>query len=355
MIRTIAQFFIKSKGGKKPLPKTRKIVALAIQALFPELYPNVNVLLPSNSNYGAFGKALTNAVTSYKKYKKRVANEVVAEIPMEIEEDQETNESLEENNNDENGNAHIRYLKTVTGSKNELSRIKIALRETQNIRQESYKTGKTEFIFDLYFTNPYFIKYDCNLLYPESQNLEADEINNLRAFCLKEQVKKVKKFKIKEEIDLFEAIIHLCGKTKGGKSKASEMLYHTCNENIGLEALKQLATTRSQPFIIIRESSPIQYLVAFDSKILALNPRKYQTFGKAFNVLFKMFYLFNIKFPEELKKFYTFFAIGIYKVPAEIGRSYVLLDLLHCYSKFLQTFNEDDTSENGEDESTQSD
>lgn len=72
MIRTIAQFFIKSMNGKKLTPKTRKIIA---QALFPEVFLNRNVLLPANSKYGSFKKALTNAVTSYKKFTQRLENE----------------------------------------------------------------------------------------------------------------------------------------------------------------------------------------------------------------------------------------------------------------------------------------
>lgn len=55
--------------------------------------------------------------------------------------------------NDENDNQNICYLQTVILSKSELRKTKMALQEAQTKRHESFKTRKTEYIFDLYFTN----------------------------------------------------------------------------------------------------------------------------------------------------------------------------------------------------------
>lgn len=358
LIRTIAQFMVKSKNGVKPSPSSRRQIALAVQSLFVSVFPNIDVLLSTNSNYGILGKALTNAVASFKKQSgggPAPSDPDVAMVPdVGMEEDAEINMSLQvtiEEQNDDDFDENIEYLRNVVVTKNEVKKIGEVLTKTQKQRHESIKKGNPEFIFDIYFVNPYFIKFDYNLLFPELPHLDESTINNVRAFCLKEMEKIDKRFHIGNDLDLFKSLINLCGKTSGGTANANKMLYETCNENTGIEGLKDIAGTRNQPFIIIRESEPNQYLIGFDSKILALDTRRYESFGKAFNILFKMFYVFHLKFPEELKKLYTFFARAIYKVPASIGRSYILQELLHSYEQFVMDEAEDETST--DDESTQ--
>lgn len=365
LIRTISQYLVSQNKGHKPSPKIRRLVANCIQSLFPRVFPNIEVLLASNSNYGKFGKALSNAVTGYEKSmiscEPESENEESSETENENEKESEsdTDEMEIEDENDElpteSGvsidDETMKYLQTVKVSSSEIKKIEDSLSKTFDQRREWLMKGDNRFMFNIFFEDWRFVKFDFDHLFPNAQTLQ-NKLEILTSFVQNQTSTTNIMTKTSNLISsLYESIIYLLGKTAGGCDAAHEKLFKIMNGNTSTLELENLFRSQENPIIIIRQTDPPQFLVSLDGRIMGNNDNSFMNFHGAFDCLFKTFYVFHLKFPIELKKFFSFFACAIYEISSDVGRSHLLLDFIDkfkTYEEELDTNNDFEMNESYE-------
>lgn len=391
IVRNVAKKMVKWNQGNHPTPRQKRRAANAIRGCFPLVYPEVDVLIGRNSRTGKLGFAFNNAVIAYeKKRESSSSSDDDQDEAMEVdvneggEDDEDDNEDDDEGDDesddegDEEGdeedddedidqensnqavpivnvreNPGITFLRSAVVTPSSRVVIQRYLNETRTLRQDAMLKGNTDLVFDIFAQEPRFVLYEFEQEHFEiTDNLSA----NLSKFVrfIEDLSKSTKRNLQLVEVDTtetkpFQHLIVLLGRpAAGGAAEASSSLVTKIHGQASAIQVDNLCNDKNFPFIIIKESNPLQYFINMDGAAIPLHPGHFGTFASSFDLLFKWFFVFNLEFPKQLKKFYDFFSAAIFKLPTNLSYSPTTMEIVRRFEKFES----DDSEEGSEEEST---
>lgn len=348
MIRTIAQFMVNRKNGKVPVPNVKRKVADALNAVFPLVFgPIMATLLPKNTSRGILGTAFKNAKVAYERQLTLLDDDESAVGMDEGEnadeaDDGETEgmddgesvagmEGVEEDDTDQ-WTLELTFLKEVVVCSSTRREVKERLSQTILYRRRQIMRGNTNLIFNLYRQDASFVLFDFDLLWPQKANLLSEKQDKLIQFVGSlERTDSYDKFVyVNDDVTLFQKIIVSLGKTPTGVANAANCLVKNLPESTTPTALLEVCAQFAFPIILKRG---VQYLIYIDGEVFNLPPAKFTNFFQALDLLLKVFFVFHIKYPPMLKKFYEFLASGIYEFQIT-SESYMLANMLTIWNNF---------------------
>lgn len=320
VIRNVAKYMVKALKGKHPSPNQKRRTANAIKRLFPLVYPDIEVLIGSNSRSGKLGFAFNNMVNEYERKnhdsssdEESVDMDEASVEPQETEETDETDvdEEVEVDeqamDEQEEENEAITFLRSAVLTASSRPVIIRYFDETRELRHAEAMEGSSKYFFDLYKQDPRFIASEFDAQYPEKGDKLGDELEKFSRFTedLGRQTKR--NFKLvtitNEETKPFQKLIVLLGRpAAGGAGEASTSLVKTIHGQATVNEICEICHQQNFPFVIIRESRPPQYVINMDGLPIFLNPNHFSTFATAFDLLFKLFFVFHLDYPQALEQ-----------------------------------------------------
>lgn len=369
VILSVVKYMVDKLDGKHPSVRVKHKTAEAIKSTFPKVYRNIEVLLPQNSRNGKLGNAFSNCVKRFVKKFENIQNEDFddsdsevmevgeedqeeeEEAEAEAEEDGEDEEEDEEEEEEDEEEEGIVYLRHVVPSRENRPIIERYLKETLQQRRDQIMEGSEKYFFDLYWIDPRFILTDFGGLWPELEE-KFDEVQQQK-FCRFISHLKIEMDKnidasvmINSETEPYQTLVFLLGRVIGGVAKAATDFVKSIHSQASPTDIEELCGVCSEPFIIVKQTSPTQYIINVDGKPMYLPPQHFATFHQAFDLLVKVYFLFHIEYPENLKKLYSFFAASIYKLRTINKNISTLFEISEKFKKFEEeTDSSDDDSE----------
>lgn len=375
LILAMVKYVVGTYDGQHPPVKTKRKLAEAIKATFPRVYPEIDVLLPNNSRNGKLGTAFNNAV----KRLEVAAYDAMDDSEMDVssdgsERENQGNEDDEEMSEDENedqeeiGQAQaetrqdgegIMYLRTVVPTRANKPVIIRYLNETVEYRRNKILDGSTSYFLDLYWFDASYILCDFDALWPElSGKFDGEVLDKFQRFIitLKHQMKKKMDVTliINDETSPFQTLVILLGRVIGGAAKAAKSFVREIHAQASPDQVADTCRVSTEPFIVIKTSNPPQYIINLDGKPIYLDTDNFRTFHQAFDLLIKVYFVFNIAYPKNLKKFYTFFSASIYGLTNVPKDSPTLLEISEKFNGF-ENSDATETEDENNDENSESD
>lgn len=361
-LRVISQSMVNALNGEQPKPSTKRKVAVALIGTFPNVWLDIKILMPKNTTEGKLGNAFRSAAKSYEN-QKPVLNESMESVD-EVEvavgiEDEADGEEREEEETEAAGsqnvvrtyNKDIRYLKSCVVSSQTIPKIKELLVKTSELRRGYILDGAMDLLLNCFKTNPELVLYDFSNNWPEEAGGLLDDKEKIFRFVeyTERQYGKECQNPVinNEEVAYFQRLILLLGRTKGGAKNAINDLVRLIGET---DNINLICSGQQQPMILIRNGNVLQYIISLDGSPMYLDTTNFSNFTSALDLLIKIFWLFNIKFPESLKKFYEFFSCAVYDITTTPEKTSTLLDLVTRFNRFESEEESDDACDGESDE-----
>lgn len=93
-----------------------------------------------------------------------------------------------------------------------------------------------------------------------------------------------------------------------------------------VEQKRSKSSTQIQPYLIVLEGEQLYYYVVVDSNII--NRENLSDFVAAMDLLFKIYFVYNLEYPPVLKNFFEFVEKYVYRIPGCLVTS-VVVDSLY--------------------------
>lgn len=363
VLRIVAKYMIKTGNGDSPSVKNRRRAAAALKGVFPLVWPDETVLVGKNCRDGSLSYAFKNHMEAYNKKKEQnmdfsdesemdESEMVVEEDPEEDTSDDETDGTSSESANEEvsreeetgvigeeEESEDIRYLRHVIVNSSTLPTVKAHLDRTRKHRLDVMMDQPLKYMFDIFRTNPELLIHEFNSTWPEHSYKFLDQSAKFVRFVQQKGLEAKKNFDnievISSETEPFEILVVLLGRVLGGASKAVRDFVRKVHAQATQNEIKDVCSEKEHPFIIIRASTPPQYIISVDGKGIFLSPIYFPDCRTTFDLLYKVYWLFNIEYPKNLKKFYAFFERSIYDMKSSNNEtSPIMLDLIGKYKTF---------------------
>lgn len=335
----------------------RRRVAQAIMDAFPQIYSSTSVLMGANAHDGLLSNAFKY---SKKKYLEHHIPQQQQQQHSETEMDATINELLElsiiadtdgDGNHVQQGEMDSEYFHILTNATaaNDSAVIN-ALKCTFAVRRESILKSERNFIFNVFFEHPMYLNVDFKLLceakeaddqkFLQKKNSIFSSINNI--FTSQFHTRKQFINQIHPDLQPYAKIITFLYNTtdKVIHSKLAQFT-KTVSENLSIADLHRLQDNHSQPLIIIRESDPKEYLISFDGKFVPLM----NGFDDAFDMLLKIFLLFNIEYPKEVTKMFVALEALTFKIDRVSKKTSKVLDLIGKVNVALERESDHDSND----------
>lgn len=370
VIRTVAQYMVNKLDGNIPSRNVKINTANSLKAVFPRVFEKImDILLPGNTGRGKLGTAFKNAKVAFEKQNfvnddsddeeledGESGNEEMNEAePMEesdIESDEEDEseeasgeEMMDQPNDSIEWTPDLIFLRDVVVSSRNIREIKQSLMATSQYRRNEIMNGNTQLFFNLYRQDARFVLYDFELYWPEKSRALLDNKDKLNQFVNDLEKKSQKAIRdkfdvINSEITTFQMLIILLGKTVGGAKNAANCVVRSIPESATPTTLLELCQNITFPMIFKRGD---QFIINIDGQPINLPPAKFSNFFCAFDLLFKIYYVFHLQYPPMLTKFYQFFATGIYGLVPLRGESYLLREIHGKWINYQSNESEEDS------------
>ncbi|XP_055377160.1 uncharacterized protein LOC129609252 [Condylostylus longicornis] len=227
------------------------------------------------------------------------------------------------------------------------------LKETASARKEFLKDAKdVSNLFPFYLKDAKIILLDFEILYPEiKESLENNWKKVSKQVMLVLQHKGLEDHNISEWHESIQEFIALlkCFPPPAGKTIKSRSNFCTCVAKFirfydSNEDIQKIIPENKQPVIIVTGTSKkdiTKYFISVDKKLLSI-PNGFD-FIKVFDIYFKMFYVFNIEYDNDLRIFMLFFQKYIYNFP-KVKETPRLIEIWNM----LQNFTNENCGENFE-------
>lgn len=352
LLRTLSSFFISKNDGKMPTLEVKRRLAAAIVDTYPSLYTDATALVGQNARNGYLSNAFKYQI-------KRVKLNAPPTNQAEIEE--EENIDLEQNveevadpdtDTEEDYEEALHLLQNVSDPNSDI--IEQALVDTFDIRRKSMLKGESLYIFEMFFTYPYYIEYDFGLL------LEKCGVDDANRFIARKEVlcagintifssnflqKKNFVNELNHETQPYAKIIALLyNSTKQGMKAKLSSLVKSIHENQSVADTYRLSSDTQHPFIIERESDPREYMISVDHRVIPLSTG--DTLDNAIEFIYKIFQLWHLEYPVELQKFFVFYDAITFKINKKAKKTGKVMDLIGQLSTFMEEGNSDNEYDN---------
>lgn len=362
LIRTVAQYTVNALKGQQPSVRQKRSFAKAIQALFPNIFSNVLVLVARNSRGGKLSMAFKSAATRYEKlhdFGDDPISDISIDSNMDINftdngvEDIESNQITETDsdqslNEPENEPDEIQFLRSAVVNHSTIRTIKNNLVKTVEYRRLRILEGDQSMIFDIYKQDPSLILFEFVNFFPESDSNIIDKVDVFSGFVnnyISESKKNINGLTyLNDDAMVFQKFMFCIGRIKRGAKNAVEAFTQSVDEHASPEEVVNVCQKYTHPFIIARTSSPPQYIISLDSQPIPLSAEF--NFVATFDLLLKLYYVFHIEFSDNLSKFFSFFADVYYNLTEINVMHSTLLDVKEKYLAYEQEL--EDNEENSE-------
>lgn len=354
LLRTLSSFFISKNDGKMPTLEVKRRLAAAIVDTYPSLYADATALVGQNARKGYLSNAFKYQIKRAK-LNAPPTNQEEQEENIEMEENVENVEEVSgdpETDTEEDNEEALHILQNVSEATSDI--IEQALVDTFDLRRKSMLKGESVYIFEMFFSYPYYIEYDFGLL------LEKCGAGDGNRFIARKEIlcagintifssnflqKKNFVNELNHETQPYAKIIALLyNSTKQGMKAKLSSLVKTIHENQSVADTYRLSYGIQHPFIISRESDPPEFMIAIDNKIIPLNSG--DTLDHAIEFLYKLFQIWNLEYPVDLKKFFAFYDAMTFKMNNKEKKTGKVLDLIAQLSTFMEEGNSDNEHDN---------
>lgn len=300
------------------------LVAQAMCNAFPLEFANTSALIAQNGRQGI----LYEAARYFKDVKRRSSGDLPIAKKKKLSQD----EAQPELSDDPNMEEKIKRLQGLCH--NEQVQILNLLRSTFDYRQKllnnSEKKYQNELIFNFFIVQPAYLNEEFNLHFPTKQSKLYQEWPKLEVVVdavAREYSKNLpgKKIIVPHDERPFLSLLQLIGTKQQGRRKNNEVRENFCtswsrliechNVNTPPETIKTNTLNR-QPFLVAlistNRTEVTQYMIILQPKVIALDPDV--KFSAAFDILFKIYKVFNLEVPHSLQNFFNFFEEFIFEI-----------------------------------------
>lgn len=118
-----------------------------------------------------------------------------------------------------------------------------------------------------------------------------------------------------EDVRNFMLLLYLTKKRNMSFASTVTAFIKKVDVNDTLEELVSRANTYTQPFICVLTSGDInQYIIIVNNKPITLSNRHFGSFIEVFDIYFKIFFVWNLKYDKSLYYFLQFFEVITYNI-----------------------------------------
>lgn len=296
------------------------ILASAIMFLFPKEYPSINLLIPVRGRNSPLYNAVLNRVRLERQKQKEVGGKKNG--------DNDKSDSEESENEENSIEEHINYLESAHSK--EIESIKKSLIATWSFRQEILGNPERDInalIYNFFIADVNFISFEFNLYIKNKYGVQlindGFEIVKMDILFKVDPKMQNNMYEVADAIKPFYGLIKLLGhgtsRKKMNHPNIADTFEGACGRLIQFICINAPNSetdkiTNTQPYLLGKFETNLlavkQYCIVYESRIIPLDPKF--TFIQCFDMLFKVFHIFDIHYPSSLEKFYLFFEEFIY-------------------------------------------
>lgn len=285
------------------------MVASATMCLFPKEFPSIRMLVPDTGRNSGLWNAANNKVRLEHKKEKEVGQLPSEQVDERAEDDEEM--TMEE---------HLSYLKHAHVSQKEaiFRSLKCSFAHRRHLLLDP-ENDILELIFSFFLCDDSYITYEYTLLLKYKEIALVDPIVNFNRYIKLEILQEIQpslkniQWSVPEEIKPYLGLIKVLGVGARARGRVTDKYATACDTLFELhpantpneEILEGTENTR--PFIVgkfVGEKENVnQYFIVFFSYVI---PMKKSSFVETLDVLYKLYHIFGIHYPDALVTFYKF-------------------------------------------------
>lgn len=212
------------------------------------------------------------------------------------------------------------FLKTVVVSKNNYAKIQSALQFTKDFRRAD--PDHMINLVNLFLQEPKLIVFDFELTYGDKA---SNFLNQTYEFA--EKVEKIfeEKFPKKncgnydEEALPYVKLMFLVNSKTTARTISS--LFQFAPSHATTNDIKTYQNDHKTPCIVVQSGPTNKFFISFDDKIISLKNEDFPSFDFVFDFCYKLYHVYNIKYPKELDNFFSFFDKMIFEMDVNIQKN----------------------------------